>query len=172
VELHKEDETAWHLTWPGGLLFLEIPVRLAGLEIRGIPGSVGLSGYAGPFSGEEIGNGFTVHGASAPFRIREVRGTVQLHRLALKDGISTIAAVSRDVEIETAGEASVTIRASSRADVRDSTLDLDAGGVADSDRDGRRGVWRVGTGTAQLNVSQIRGRLRLHPAQGTPKDVP
>jgi hypothetical protein len=35
VELHKEDETAWCLTWPGGLLFLEIPERLAGLDIRG-----------------------------------------------------------------------------------------------------------------------------------------
>ena len=172
VELHKEDETAWRLTWPGGLLFLEIPVRLAGLNIWGIPGSVGLSGYAGPFSGEEIGDGFTVHGASAPFRIREVRGTVQLHRLALRDGISTIAGVGQDVEIETANEASVTIRASSRAEVQDSAMDLDARGETDQDGGGRRGVWRVGGGTAQLNVSQVRGRLRLHPAKTIPKDVP
>jgi hypothetical protein len=140
--------------------------------IRGIPGSVGLSGYAGPFSAEEIGAGFTVHGASAPFRIREVRGTVQLHRLALLDGISTIAAVSQDVEIETASEASVTIRASSRAEVQDSTMNSDARGETDPDRGGRRGVWRVGAGTAQLNVSQIRGQLRLHPAGSTPKDGP
>jgi hypothetical protein len=154
------------------LLFLEIPVLLAGLDIRHIPGSVGLSGYAGPFSGEDIGDGFTVHGASAPFRIREVRGTVQLHRLALRDGISTIAGVSQDVEIETAGEASVTIRASSRAEVQDGTKDFQGRGEAEPDRGGRRGVWRVGGGTAQLNVSQIRGQLRLHPAKSTPKDVP
>jgi hypothetical protein len=147
-------------------------VRLAGLDIRGIPGSVGLSGYAGPFSGEEIGAGFTVHGASAPFRIREVRGTVQLHRLALRDGISTIAAVSQDVEIETAAEASVTIRASSRAEARDDAEDFDASEEAAPDRGGRRGVWRVGTGTAQLIVSQIRGQLRLHPAGSEPKDAP
>ncbi len=171
VELHKEDEAAWRLTWPGGLLFLEIPVQLAGLEIRGIPGSVGLSGYAGPFSGEEIGDGFTIHGASAPFRIRDVRGTVQLHRLALRDGISTIALVSRDVEIETASVASVTIRASSRAEAQDSTMDFEARGEIGPDRAGRRGVWRVGAGTAQLNVSQVRGQLRLHAVGSEPKDV-
>ena len=172
VELHKEGKAVWRLTWPGGLLFLEVPERLAGLEIRDIPGSVGLSGYAGPFSGEEIGDGFTVHGASAPFRIREVRGTVQLHRLALRDGISTVAAVGQDVAIETASEASVTIRASVRGDAQDSTIDFDAKGKADPDRRGRRGVWRVGAGTAQLNVSQIRGRLRLYPAASSPKDDP
>ena len=172
VELHREDETAWRLTWPGGLLFLEIPERLAGLEIRDIPGSVGLSSYAGPFSVEEIGDGFTVHGASAPFRIREVRGSVQLHRLALRDGISTIAAVGQDVEIETAGEASITIRASSRPEAPDRTMDFDAPGEIDPDRGGRRGVWRVGAGTAQLNVSQVRGQLRLHAAGSMPKDVP
>jgi hypothetical protein len=172
AELHREDETAWRLTWPGGLLLLEIPERLAGLEIRDIPGSVGLSGYAGPFSVEEIGDGFTVHGASAPFRIREVGGAVQLHRLALRDGISTIAAVGQDVEIETAGEASITIRASSRAEAQDRTLDFDARNEIDPDRGGRRGVWRVGAGTAQLNVSQVHGQLRLHSVGSMPKDVP
>lgn len=172
VELHRDDETIWRLTWPGGLLFLEIPALLAGLEICGVPGSVGLSGYVGPFSGEDIGGGFTVHGASAPFRIREVRGTVQLHRLALRDGISTIATVGQDVDIETTTEASVTIRASSRAETQDGASDLDARAEVDADRGGRRGVWRVGTGTAQLNVGQIRGRLRLHAAGSPPEEVP
>jgi hypothetical protein len=172
VEIHKEDETTWRLTWPGGLIFLEIPIRLAGLDIRDIPGNVGLSGYAGPFSGEAIGDGFTVHGASAPFRIRNVRGTVQLHRLALRDGISTIALVSQDVEIETADVASVTIRASSRAEAQDGAMDFDASGEIGPDHGGRRGVWRVGAGTAQLNVSQVRGQLRLHAVGSTPKDVP
>jgi hypothetical protein len=172
VELHREDEAAWRLTWPGGQLFLEIPERLAGLEIRDIPGSVGLSSYAGPFSVEEIGDGFTVHGASAPFRIREVRGSVQLHHLALRDGISTIAAVGQDVEIETASEASITIRASSRPEAQDRTMDFDADGDFDPDRGGRRGVWRVGAGTAQLNVSQVRGQLRLHAVGSMPKDGP
>lgn len=172
VELHKEEETAWRLTWPGGMLFLEVPVRLAGLEIHGIPGSVGLSGYAGPFAGEEIGGGFTVHGAAAPFRIREVQGTVQLLRLALRDGISTIAAVAQDVDIETAGDASVTIRASLRAEAPEGAMDLSAEDEVDADRGGRRGVWRVGAGTAQLNVSQIRGQLRLHPAEDVERGSP
>jgi hypothetical protein len=171
AELRK-DETAWHLSWSGGMLFLEIPELLADLDMRGIPGSVGLSGYGGPFSGEEIGGGLTVRGASAPFRIRDVRGTVRLLRLALRDGISTIAAVTQDVEIETAREASVTIRASSRAASTDDSADSDARGQSDSDRGGRRGVWRVGAGTAQLNISQIHGKLELHPADGAADCAP
>jgi hypothetical protein len=171
AELRK-DETAWQLSWSGGMLFLEIPESLVDLEMRGIPGSVGLSGYCGPFSGEEIGGGMTVRGASAPFRIRDVRGTVRLLRLALRDGISSIAAVTQDVEIETAREASVTIRASSRTASTDDSADRDARGQPDSDRGGRRGVWRVGAGKAQLNMSQIHGKLELHPADGAENCVP
>jgi hypothetical protein len=172
VKLHREGEGVWRLTWSGGMLFLEIPVRLAGLAVQGVSGSVGLSGYVGPFSGEEIGGGFTVHGASEPFRIREVRGDVRLHRLSLRDGISTIAAVSQNVEIETAQDASVTIRASLRPEIPEGAGNLDAGGDSDSDRGGRRGVWRVGAGTAQLNVSQVRGQLRLRPSDDAARDEP
>lgn len=171
VELTRED-AVWRLTWPGGMLFLEVPTRLGGLEVSGIPGSVGLSGYAGPFSAEEIGGGLTVHEPSAPFRVRDIRGAVRLLGLALRDGISTITTVARDVEIETAREASVTIRATSRPGAHEGGLGLDAGGEMAPDRGGRRGVWRVGAGTAQLSISQVRGQLRLHPAEGTTKETP
>ncbi len=164
VELYRDEEAAWRLTWSGGMLFLEVPAKLAGLEILGIPGSVGLSGYTGPFSAEAIGGGFTVHGAAAPFRIRGVQGTVQLLRLSLRDGISTIAAVSQNVEIEPAPDASVTIRASLRTEGIEGGPDRDGEEDPDNDLGGRHGVWRVGAGTAQLNVSQVRGQLRLRPA--------
>jgi hypothetical protein len=171
VELTRED-AVWQLRWPGGMLFLEVPVRLGGLAMAGIPGSVGLSGYTGPFSAEAIGGGLTVHGASAPFRIRDIQGTVRLLGLTLQDGISTITAVARDVEIETAPEASVTVRATARPDALEDSAGPDAGGLTEPDRHGRRGVWRVGAGAAQLSVSQVRGGLRLHPSEGTAKDTP
>lgn len=172
VELHKDGPASWRLVWPNGMLFLELPARQTGLEILGIPGSVGLSGYTGPFSCEEIRGGLTVHGAAAPFRIREVQGTVRLLRLSLRDGISTISNVSHDVEIETAADASVTVRASSQPGPHDSGAGLASADEKDAGHGGRRGVWRIGTGTAQLNVGQVRGQLRLHPANGAGVDVP
>lgn len=146
------------LTWPRGLLLLEVPLRLRALEIRHLGGGVGVSGYSGPFTIEEIEGPLTVHDPKSPFRIRGVRGPVRIHGLGLRDGISTIAQVGAEVEVETAPEAAVTIRA-----------DSSDGGVSfGEDPDGlggsgpsRRGVWRVGAGTAQLEISGVRGRILL-----------
>jgi hypothetical protein len=172
VELSREQPTLWRLTWPSGMLFVELPTTQAGLEILGIPGSVGLSSYSGPFSCEGIRGGLTVHGASAPFRIRDVQGTVRLLRLAIRDGISTISGVNHDVEIETANDASVTIRASSHSTPHDTGGSPDTDPEVDADRGGRRGVWRVGGGAAQLNVGQVRGQIRLRPAGATDAGAP
>lgn len=156
------------LTWPRGLLLLEIPSRLRALEIRHLGGGVGVSGYGGPFTIEDVEGPLTVHEPRSPFRVRGVRGPVRIQGLALRDGISTIAQVGAEVEVEAGRDAAVTIRA-----------DSSEGGVAFGDEaaglDGagprRRGVWRVGAGTAQLEISGVRGRILLQRASG-PSEQP
>ncbi len=156
------------LTWPRGLLLLEIPSRLRALEIRHLGGGVGVSGYGGPFTIEDVEGPLTVHEPRSPFRVRGVRGPVRIHGLALRDGISTIAQVGAEVEVEAGRDAAVTIRA-----------DSSEGGVAFGDEAAglagtgprRRGVWRVGAGTAQLEISGVRGRILLQRVSG-PSEAP
>lgn len=151
------------LTWPRGLLLLEIPNRLGTLEIRNLAGAVGISGYMGPFMVEELDGPLTVHGPASPFRVRNVRGLVRILGLALRDGISTIAQTEGDVEIEAADVASVSVRAvSTEGGVSLGDDPVSTAGATQR----RRGVWRLGAGTAQLNVSSIQGRIWLRRSQG------
>jgi hypothetical protein len=157
------------LSWGVGLLLLEIPTCLGSLEFESIPGSLGLSGYLGPFTVDGLAGPLTVHGPKSAFRVRNVRGLVRVLGLALRDGISTIAQSDGDVEIEVAEEASVSIRAVSTeggVSLGEST------GEAESSALRRRGVWRLGAGAAQLNVSTIRGKISLRRIPGTEEGKP
>jgi hypothetical protein len=161
----REENGVLVLTWPGGLLLLEIPSRLCRLEFLRVRRSLGLSGYGGPFSVDDLDGTLTVHGPAAPFRVQNVRGPIRLLDLAVREGISTIAQSDGDVEIEASAEASISIRAvSTEGSV---SLGEDALG-APAAQLRRRGVWRLGAGAAQLNVSTVRGRITLRrpPAAG------
>lgn len=153
----RRDGDRFVLAWSSGLLLVEVPEKLGALEIVGMRGPVGLSGYAGPFCVEDLDGSLTVHDPPSPFRIRGVRGEIRLRRLALREGAASVLDSTGELLVEAGPDASVTVRAAAPGGVTFAESGLASG-------ENGRAIWRVGGGTAELGVTLVEGRIILRRA--------
>lgn len=158
AELRATEGGACELVWDEGILIVDIPASLRGLEIAGINGKVTLLHYSGPFAIENVAGSLAVGLVRSPFRIRKVGGDVELDALSLQGGLSTVADVAGDVRVLATRDASFSVRASSLSGqvAFGRTIAVDSG-----DPSRRRGVWRLGSGAGQLNITGVKGWIRL-----------
>ncbi len=158
AELRAGEAGSFDLIWDEGILILDIPRDLGGLEILEIQGKVTLLQYAGPFAIEGLAGSLSAGPVRSPFRIRRVGGDIDLDTLSLQGGLSTIADVGGDVRVMATRDASFSVRASSLSGqvAFGRTIAVDSG-----DPGRRRGVWRLGSGAGQLNITGVKGWIRL-----------
>ncbi len=163
AELRAGAGGSHELVWDEGILILDIPKDLGGLEIAEIQGKMTLLHYTGPFAIEGLAGSLSVGPVQSPFRIRRVGGDIDLDALSLQGGLSTVADVGGDVRVRATRDASFSVRASSLSGqvAFGRTIAVDSG-----DPGRRRGVWRLGSGAGQLNITGVKGWIRLFQDPG------
>lgn len=157
VEAHRNG-TDFVLTWAKGNLELEIPRRLAGLDVRCMGGDLEVVDFAGPMTLETMGGELRVQAPSAPFKFRTLGGKVRVVDCALREGTATINSTGGDVTVQFASGASATVRASSLG----GTFDLPPGASGEGQgRALRRATCTIGSGAAEMRIDTLGGDVRI-----------
>ena len=163
MEIHRY-ENEFVLTWAKSELELEVPRHLENLFVRGFGGDVKMRDFAGSFRLEGLGGNFDIEGVHRPFRIRSVGGSVRIRDLAITDGSSHINTTGGDVEIDTAPEAAVEVKASTSLG---GSLSLPQGATIVEGRTRRKGTAMLGSGTAHLRIDTVAGWIRVRGEAGS-----
>jgi hypothetical protein len=157
LEVHR-NENEYVLTWAKGPLELEIPARLAALDVRCMGGDLEIQDFPGPMALDTMGGELRVRGPRMPFRFRTLGGKVRVTDLDLREEGAVIGTTGGDVQIEVAQGASLTIRVSTLG----GSIEFPPGterNVQSSTR--RRATCVIGQGTAELKVDTLGGDIRV-----------
>ncbi|MCA9757393.1 MAG: hypothetical protein KDA27_16435 [Candidatus Eisenbacteria bacterium] len=157
VEVHK-NEGDYILTWAKSALVVEVPATLARLVVRSF-GNVTLSEFGNQFRIESFGGNVSALGASAPFKIRALGGSVRIRDLALREGTAAVRATGGDIDVIPTEEASVEIHAAATLGGR---LQLPKGAVRSDSKTRRKGVVVLGEGKSELELDALSGWVRVH----------
>lgn len=157
VEVHRSGSD-YVLTWAKGHLELEVPLNLAGLDVRCLGGDLEVQQFPGPMSLDTAGGELRVLAPRAPFRFRSLGGRIRVASLDLQDGTASISSAGGEVNIQIIEGASISIYASSLGGV----IEFPPGTERESQgRTRRRAVCVIGEGKAELKIDTLGGSVRV-----------
>jgi hypothetical protein len=161
IEVHRNGSD-YVLTWAKGNLELEVPARLAGLDVRCMGGDLEVQDFPGTMTLESMGGEIRVRSPRAPFRIRTLGGKARIADLDLTEGTATLNSTGGDVQIDISPAASLTIRATTLG----GKIEFPPGSERESGgRARRRALCVIGEGTATLSVDTLGGDVKVIQSQ-------
>jgi hypothetical protein len=157
LEVHRNGAD-FVLTWAKGALELEIPPRLAALDVRCMGGDLEIRDFPGPMALDTMGGELRVHAPRGPFRCRTLGGGVRVADLDLREGSASISSAGGDVSIDVALGASLTIRASTLG----GSIEFPPGTEREAQgRARRRATCVLGDGAAEIRIDTLGGDVRV-----------